>query len=78
MTTVLAGTRVTQRCFSRCAQTKRIIEFAIGEQTGIGCYNGTTKLNRHAAVKLHAKSIVLRFTRRVRHFGVTSSAQITC
>jgi hypothetical protein len=35
MTAVLAGTRVSQRSASYRAQTQRIVEFAIGDQTCI-------------------------------------------
>ncbi len=65
MTAVFARTCVSQCFSSRRAQTKRVIEFALSEQTCVGCYNGAAKLHRNAAVKIYAPSIVLRFTRRV-------------
>jgi hypothetical protein len=78
MATILAGARVSQCFASRCAQSERIIEFAVREQTCIGCYNGAAKLHRHAAVKIDAKSIVLRFTRRVRHASPDRSSKTCC
>jgi hypothetical protein len=78
MTAVLSRARVSQCFAGRRAQTERVIEFAIGEQTGIGCYNGAAKLHRHAAVKIYAKSIIFRFTRRVRHASPDRSSKTCC
>jgi hypothetical protein len=66
MTAVLAGTRVSQCFTSRRAQTEGVVEFSVGEQTCIGCYNGAAKLDPNAAVKIYAESIVFGFTRPTR------------
>gem|GEM_PF-5046139 len=71
MAAVLAGTRVSQCFSSRCAQTERVIEFAIGEQTGIGGHDGSAKLHRDTAVEIKSKNAVFGFTRQVRHFCLT-------
>jgi hypothetical protein len=78
MTAVLAGARVSQRFSSGCAQTERVIQLAVREQTSIGGHNGTAKLHRHASIKIYAKSIVLRFTRRVRHASPDRSSKTCC
>jgi hypothetical protein len=78
MTTVLAGACVSQ-CFAGCrAQTERVIEFAIGEQAGIGCYNGAAKLNRNPAIKIDTENLALRFTHQVRHVRTARSCKTCC
>ena len=67
MTTVLAGTRIRERFTSEIAQSEGVIEFPIRKQTSIGGDDGAAKLHRHAAIKIDAKNVVLRFTHRVRH-----------
>lgn len=78
MTTVLAGARVSQCFSSRCAQTERVIEFAIRKQTCIGRYDGAAKLHRHAPIEIDAKNVVLRFTRQVRHVRTDRSSKTYC
>lgn len=49
------------------AQSKRIIEFAVGEQTGIGRNDRATEFHHHPAVEIEPQNAVGRFTHRVRH-----------
>jgi len=67
MIAVLARARVGERFTRKFAQTERIIEFAIGEQTGVGCDDGPAKLKHHAAVEIKSENTVMRFTHGVRH-----------
>jgi len=67
MPAVLASARVGKRFTRKFAQTERIIEFAIGKQSSIGCNDGSAKLQHHAAVEIKPENAVIRFTRGVRH-----------
>ena len=78
MTTVLPRARIGEKVTGPWSQSKCIIEFAIREQTGIRRNDRSTKLKHHTTVEVGPENTILSFTRRVRHFGVTSSAQITC
>jgi hypothetical protein len=66
--------RIGEKVCGRWRQSKCIIEFAIREQTSIGGEDGPAKLHHDAAVEIEPKNAVSGFTRRVRHFGATSSA----
>ena len=44
-----------------------VIEFTIGEQSGVGGDPGTMKLELRAAVEIKPQRLVLKFTRRVRY-----------
>jgi hypothetical protein len=48
-------------------QPERVIEFAIGQQAGIGGDTGTVELKLEAAVEIETQSIGLGFTRWLRH-----------
>lgn len=68
---VLVGPNVTRHR----GQAEYVVEFAIGEQSNIGCHHQTTKLEHQAAVKIAPKSIRFRLTRRVRHTQSTISCR---
>ena len=67
VTTVLARAAVNQVLPRDSRQAERIIEFAIGQQSGIGGDAGTVELQLEAAVEIEPKSIGLRFTRWLHH-----------
>jgi ABC-type Fe3+ transport system substrate-binding protein len=67
VTAVLAGAAVGQPFARHRAEAKRIVEFAIGEQTGVRRDDRTAKLQRQPAVEIKPQGIAVRFTRRVRH-----------
>jgi hypothetical protein len=72
--TVLACASVGEKLTGYWRQSERIVEFAIREQTGIGSHDGAAKLHHDAPIEIEPKNAVFGFTRRVRHFGATSSA----
>ena len=67
MPTILAGTRVGQPVSRRVGQMQRIVQFTVGQQSGIGGNRRTTKLEHQAAVEVEAQRARIRFTRRVHH-----------
>jgi hypothetical protein len=67
MPTVLASARIGQFVGSRIGQMKRIVQFTVGQQSGIGGNRRTAKLEHQAAIEIKAQSASIRFTRRVRH-----------
>ena len=58
-------------------QFERVVEFAIGEQSGIRGHHATAKLEHQAAIKIEPKNIRFRFTLRVRHRRLARS-RIRC
>jgi hypothetical protein len=56
-------------CISKC-----FIEFSIREQARIRSDDGAANLHHDATIEIEPKNAVFGFTRRVRHFGTTSSA----
>ena len=67
MPAVLAGARVNEIVANHVGQPERVIEFTIGEQSGVGGDPGAMKPELQAAVEIKPQRPVLRFTRRVRH-----------
>jgi hypothetical protein len=65
--TVLAHAAITQMLPCNAHQAKRVIEFAIGQQSGIGGNAGTVKLQLEAAVEIKSQGIRFGFTRWPRH-----------
>jgi hypothetical protein len=59
MTAVLARACISERRPRYRAQPKRIIEFAIRQQSGIGRDHGTAKLHQKAAVEIELENPVL-------------------
>ena len=60
MAAVLARARIGERIACNHRQAEHVIEFAIGQQSGI-------RGEHDAAVKIEPESPTIRFTRRVRH-----------
>jgi hypothetical protein len=67
MAAILAGAGVGQDIARQRRQSEHVIEFAIGQQSGIGGHHRAAKLEHDAAVKIEPESATIRFTRRVRH-----------
>jgi hypothetical protein len=63
MPTVLAGAGVGERVACHREKTKRVVEFSIGEQTGVGGDDRAAKLHHQATVKIDSENIASRFTR---------------
>ena len=56
MPTVLAGARVGQRIGRRVGQAQRVVQFAVGQQSGIGGNRRTAKLEHQTAVEIEPQS----------------------
>ena len=67
MPAVLSGARVNEIVASHVGQPERVIEFTIGEQSGVGGDPGAMKLELQAAVEIKPQRLVLGFTRRICH-----------
>jgi len=52
------------------AETERVIEFAIGQQSCIRSDHRSAKLEHQSAVEIEPESAIIRFTRQVRHDGL--------
>ena len=74
---VLAGAGVGEPLARHRAEAERVVEFAIGEQTGIGGDDRTAKLERQPAVEIEPERLAVRFTRRVRHCRL-NQISLTC
>ena len=68
---------VGERIACNHGQAEHVIEFAIGQQSGIRGHHRAAKLEHHAAVEIEPENPIVRFTRRVRH-GWSLNAQIRC
>jgi len=77
MATILAGPRISDHLTCQRSQPKRVVKFAIGEQSSIGGDSGATKLQRQPAVKIEPEDARFRFTHRVRHRRLPQS-QTSC
>ena len=53
----------------RLGQAEGIIEFAIGQQSGVGRDSGTVELQLQAAVEIQPQNSIFRFTHRVSHIN---------
>ena len=72
--TVLSGARICKQITGCGSQSKCIIEFAIREQSRIRRDDRLAKLQHHTTFEFEPENAILRFTRRVRHFGGIISA----
>ena len=70
---VLAGTGIRELLTRHRAETERVVEFAVGEQTCIGGHGRTPKLQRQSAVEIEPQGFAFRFTRRVRREVIADS-----
>jgi hypothetical protein len=77
MPTILAGAGVGEHLARHRAEAERIVAFAVGQQSSIGCDDGPSKLERHSAVEIEPENALSRFTRRVRHDSLIK-VTITC
>jgi hypothetical protein len=67
MPPILAGARVGQNLARNVRQSECVVEFAVGEQSGVGGHDRTAKLQPQAVVEVKPENAVIRFTRWVRH-----------
>ena len=74
---VLAGAGIGEPLARHRAEAERIVEFAVGEQTGVGGDDRTAKLEHQPAVEIEPQRLAIRFTRRVRH-DVSFRISLTC
>jgi len=58
MAAVPAGPRIGEHVRGHCAETEGVIEFAIGEQSGIGRDPRTMELQLHAAVEIEPERTI--------------------
>ena len=58
MSAILAGSRIRERFSRHCAEAKRIIEFAIGEQPSVGGHHRTAKLEDQSEVEIEPETSV--------------------
>src|SRR5262249_30116894 len=65
--TILAGACVGQNITCHRGQAECVVEFAIGQQSGIGRHHRAAKLKHQTAIEIQPKSIRFRFTRWFRH-----------
>src|SRR3984893_14413944 len=77
MSAILARACVGERITRHRAEAQRIVQFPVSEQVCVGCNNRSAKLKHQSAVEIEPEIAIIRFTRRVRHDGLTRS-EITC
>ena len=77
VSTILAGACVGQNITCHRGQAECVVEFAIGQQSGIGSHRRAAKLKHQTAIEIQPKSIRFRFTRWVRH-GRLARSKISC
>ena len=66
---VPAGACVGEHVARHRAETESVVEFAVGQQSGIGGDPGAMELELQPAVEIEPQRAIDRFTRRVRHDG---------
>jgi hypothetical protein len=64
---VPAGACLRQSLAAACAQSERVVQFTIGQQSAIGGDRRTVEPEHQAAVEIEPQRAPVRFTRRVRH-----------
>ena len=67
MTAILAGPGIGETLSGKLRQSKRVVEFAKGEQTGVGGDFRTVELQLQVGIKGDAQSGLVCFTRRTVH-----------
>jgi len=77
MPAILAGARISEHLARYRAEAERIVEFAVGQQSSIGCNDRASKLERQSTVEIEPENALSRFTRRLRHDSHIR-ANITC
>jgi len=77
MPTSLARARVGEDVNRHRAETERVVEHPIGQQSGVRSDPRSAKLKRQPAVEIQAKSLATQFTRPVRRSRL-NWISITC
>jgi hypothetical protein len=67
MSAILASACVGERITRHRAEAQRVVQFPVGQQSGVGGDDRTTKLEHQAAVEIGPENFPSRFTRRGRH-----------
>jgi hypothetical protein len=67
MPAILAGARVSEHLARYRAEAERIVAFAVGQQSSIGCNDRASKLERQSTVEIEPENALSRSTRRLRH-----------
>jgi hypothetical protein len=67
MAGVLAAPSIRQRPPGEIGQRKGVVEFAVGQQTGVGSDPAAVELRPQAAVEIDPQGTIIRFTRWVFH-----------
>jgi len=70
MAAIPAGAAIGERLARHRAETESVVEFAIGQQPGIGGDPAAIELKLHTAVEIEPERPINRFTRWVRHDGL--------
>jgi hypothetical protein len=66
---ILSGTRICGLLAQHCTEAERVVEFTVGEQTGVRGNDRTAKREDQPAVKIEPENVLARFTRRIRHYS---------
>ena len=77
MAAIPAGARIRQQVTRHRAETEGVVEFTIGQQSGIGGDPRAMELELQPVVEIEPQRALDRFTRRVRHDGPTRF-RLTC
>jgi hypothetical protein len=74
---VFAGAGIRELLAHHRAEAERVVEFTVGEQTGVRSDARTTKLEHQPAVEIELERLAVRFTRRVRH-DISFQSSLRC
>ena len=78
VTTVLAGAHIREHVTGRAGEAKRVVQLAIGEQSGIGGDHAAVEFQLQAAVKIEPQRGARRLTRWVHHARLGRSRTRCC
>lgn len=67
MPAILTGPCVREPLTCHRCRAERVVEFPVGQQSGVGGDDRTTKLEHQSAVEIESENLISRFSRRVRH-----------
>jgi hypothetical protein len=70
MVAVPAGARIGKHITCHGAETEGVVEFAIGQQSGIGDVPRAIELKLRTAVEIEPQNAIIRFTPLVRRGGL--------
>ena len=74
---IFAGPCIRESVAGHRGQATHVVEFPVGQQSGVRGDDRTTKLEDQLAVGIELENFTSRFTRRVRH-GRSFKSNITC